>query len=34
MTTIGMICALVIWISAQIWSAMRTPVTWPPAVSD
>ena len=34
MTTIGMVCALVIWISAQIWSTMRTPVTWPPAVPD
>lgn len=34
MTAVGMVCALVIWISAQVWSSMRAPVVPPPVVSD
>ncbi|WP_306834714.1 hypothetical protein [Catenuloplanes nepalensis] len=34
MTTIGMVCALMIWITAQIWSTMRAPAVPPGAVSD
>ncbi|WP_033340181.1 hypothetical protein [Catenuloplanes japonicus] len=34
MTTIAMICAMTIWISAQIWSSMRLPAVPPQMVSD
>lgn len=34
MTAIGMVCALLIWISAQVWSSMRVTALPPQAVSD
>jgi hypothetical protein len=34
MTAIGMVCALIIWTSAQVWSSLRVAPVPPQAVSD